>query len=266
MMLAESAAAGRVALDTCLGEVVPTVVGSDLSTVTLLELATHTSGLPRMPLTGGGPFRAFPYVVLGLNPYRNSPTSVIELASRQVLHGRGQRRYSNIGGAVLGEALAAVAATDYASLLADQILNPLAMRATAVSVKGHVAPWGRSSMGLPREPWILRGYAPAGGVISTLDDLVRLAVALVDGSAPGATALLPIEGVRTDLPHRRTGLSWIIDGLPDQDPSITWHNGGTGGYSSFIALLPASGRAVIAMQSVAGRSHRLARIALELVG
>ena len=123
---------------------------------------------------------------------------------------------------------------------------------------------GRASFGLPREPWVLGGYAPAGGLLSTIGDMVRLATALLEGSAPGMAALDPIDGVRTDRPNRQTGLFWIIDGPPDQIPTVTWHNGGTGGYSSFIALMPDVGRAVVGLQSVAGRSRRLQRTALAL--
>jgi CubicO group peptidase (beta-lactamase class C family) len=190
--------------------------------------------------------------------------SVVPLASRQRLHGRGQRRYSNLGGAVLGEVVATALSTDYPSLLSERLLVSLGMEETAVSVEGRCAPRGRSSMGLPRQPWAIRGYAPAGGVFSTIGDMVRLAEALLSGSAPGLAALTPIEGVKTDRPNRRTGLFWIVDGPPDQNPAITWHNGGTGGYSSFLALIPESRRVVIALQSVAGRSQRLQRIALDL--
>jgi CubicO group peptidase (beta-lactamase class C family) len=94
--------------------------------------------------------------------------------------------------------------------------------------------------------------------------MVRLISALLDGSAPGLAALNPIKEIQTDRPNRMTGLCWIIDGPPDQIPAITWHNGGTGGYSSFLALMPDTGRAVVALQSVAGRSQRLQRIALEM--
>ncbi len=264
MLLAEDLRSGGIALETPLGEISPAIDESELASVTLLELATHTSGLPKMPHGWGAAIDALPYAIFGRNPYRGSPDSVIAIAARQPLRSRGRRNYSNIGGAVLGEALATFHSTDYSSLLTEQILVPLEMSATSVSVEGHTAPWGRASFGLPREPWVLGSYAPAGGLLSTIGDMVRLATALLQGSAPGMAALDPIDGVRTDRPHRQTGLFWIIDGPPDQIPSITWHNGGTGGYSSFIAIMPDIGRAVVGLQSVAGRSRRLQRMALAL--
>ena len=266
MLLADAVGHGRVTTTTTVGEIVPAVGGSELASVSLLELATHTSGLPRMPHGWSAAVDALPYAVLGRNPYRGSPDRVIELAARQPLHGRGRRRYSNIGGAVLGEALAASWPGGYPALLEDRILGPLGMASTRVSVVGDTAPWGRASFGLPREPWVMGGYAPAGGLVSNLDDLVRLVLALLDGSAPGRDALDPLRGVPTDRPNRMTGLCWMIDGPPDQQPAITWHDGGTGGYSSFLALMPDTGRGVVTLQSVAGRSGRLREIALALTG
>ena len=264
MLLADTVERGRLSLTTEVGEVVPSTDGSDLASVTLLELATHTSGLPRLPFNGSGVARALPYAVWGRNPYRTSPASVIAAAVRQPLRGRGQRRYSNIGTAVLGEVLALSASTDYSSLLTEAILRPLGMEATAVSTKGCRAPLGRSAWGLPRDRWVLHGYAPAGGILSTIEDMVRLARRLLDGSAPGVAALDPINGVQTDRPDRRTGLFWFIDGPTDQVPAITWHDGGTGGYSAFLALIPDVHRAVIILQRVGGNVQHLQRIALDV--
>jgi CubicO group peptidase (beta-lactamase class C family) len=264
MLLADAVGCDHLRLDTPVADIVPETEGSDLASVTLLELATHTSGLPRLPKRGTDVPRALAFAFLGRNPYRGGPASVIDLAARQPLRGRGGRRYSNLGGALLGELVATAASTDYPTLLSGRILSPLGMHGTWVSTKWQCAPWGRSPLGLPREPWVLGGYTPAGGLVSTVEDLVPLARALLDGSAPGSAAVQPLPGVTTDRPDRRTGLCWIVDGPTGPAPAITWHNGGTGGYSAFLGLLPDLGRAVIALQSVAGRSQRLQRIALEV--
>jgi CubicO group peptidase (beta-lactamase class C family) len=94
------------------------------------------------------------------------------------------------------------------------------------------------------------GFAPAGGVISTLGDMARLAVALLDGSAPGLGSLTPIEGVATAGPNRASGMFWVIESDPGTDRKMIWHNGQTGGYSSFLGLAPHSGRAMIVLLNV----------------
>jgi len=108
------------------------------------------------------------------------------------------------------------------------------------------------------------GYAPAGGVVSTISDMARLAVALLDGSAPGIRSLTPLDGVDTGTPNRATGMFWVIDSVPGTNRMMIWHNGQTGGYSSFLGLLPQTGRAVIVLASVA-RAREQQRIGLGLV-
>jgi len=266
MLLADAVGRGELSLDTRVGRIVPTCAGTELGSVSLKELATHTSGLPRLPHDIGTLLPALPFVVAGLNPYRGvTPATLFDLAARQRLRGRGRRQYSNLGGAVLGQVLAVATATDYPSLLKERILRPTGLTATAVASQGDCAPRGRSSSGLPRQPWIMDGYAPAGGVYSTIEDMARLATALLGGAAPGIASMTPIDGVATDRPNRRSGLFWIIDEAPETDDAIIWHNGGTGGYSSLFALLPHSRRGVIVLENVAGRSPHLQRIAVGLV-
>ncbi len=100
------------------------------------------------------------------------------------------------------------------------------------------------------------GFAPAGGVISTIGDMARLAVALLDGSAPGIASLTPIEGVATAAPNRASGMFWVIESDPGTDRKMIWHNGQTGGYSSFLGLAPHSGRAMIALVNISRASEQ----------
>ncbi len=113
----------------------------------------------------------------------------MELAAGQTLQHRGGYRYSNLGGAVAGQLLAIAAGSEYAVLLRERIFAPLQMMSSTVAVKGGTAAWGRTRSGRGRQPWVLDGYAPAGGVISTIEDVARLTAALVDGTAPGIESL-----------------------------------------------------------------------------
>jgi CubicO group peptidase (beta-lactamase class C family) len=99
--------------------------------------------------------------------------------------------------------------------------------------------------------WTMDAYAPAGGVISTSADMTTLVRALLDGSAPGAsatTSLLPIAG---DPSARDIGMFWMIDHAPGTERTMVWHNGQTGGYSSFVALYPQARRGVVVLANVA---------------
>ena len=94
------------------------------------------------------------------------------------------------------------------------------------------------------------GFAPAGGVVGTLRDMARLAVGLMDGSAPGSGSLTPIEGVSISGPNRASGMFWVIESDPGTNRKMIWHNGQTGGYSSFLGFAPHSGRAMIVLINV----------------
>ena len=108
---------------------------------------------------------------------------------------------------------------------------------------------GRSRTGRPREPWTGEAIAPAGGLRAPITDLARLVAALLDGSAPGLAALDPVADFSG--PRVRIGAAWIT--LEHQGREITWHNGGTGGFRSWLGLDRRAGTGV-AVLSAASRS------------
>ena len=108
---------------------------------------------------------------------------------------------------------------------------------------------GRSRTGRPREPWTGEAIAPAGGLRAPIADLARLVAALLDGSTPGLAALDPVadfSGSRV-----RIGAAWIT--LEHRGREITWHNGGTGGFRSWLGLDRHAGTGV-ALVSATSRS------------
>jgi CubicO group peptidase (beta-lactamase class C family) len=284
MLLADAIDRGELTLKTTAGEILAArtelyeQTQGPLHTITLRELCTHTSGLPRLPRTAGTAGRIVRYALLGLDPYRGqSAERVLELAAGQTLQRRGSYRYSNLGGAVAGQLLAIAAGSEYSRLLHERILRPLGMTGStvAVAVKGGTAARGRTKSGLGRQPWVLDGYAPAGGVISTIEDVARLTAALVDGTAPGIESLSALPDVAPSAPGREAGMFWIIEPLerPDRAPDgsaptgtvLTWHNGMTAGYSAFLGVARAGRRGVAVLADTAHGSEQRA-IALELLG
>jgi CubicO group peptidase (beta-lactamase class C family) len=265
MLLANAVERHEVSLDTTIGALHPISAGTSFGSISLRELCTHTSGLPRLPRGLLTFLRAERFHLLGTDPYRGTTSSgVLRAAARQRLRGRGQFRYSNLGGAVLGQLLALDAGVDYGPLMTERIFAPLRMTVSTVATPQQTAPPGWSSMGRSRPPCAMGGYAPAGGVISTLSDMVRLAVALLDGVAPGSSSLAPIEGVATGGgPNRARGMFWVIESQPGTNRKMIWHNGQTGGYSAFLGLAPRSCRAVIVLANVA-RARDQQRIAIGL--
>jgi CubicO group peptidase (beta-lactamase class C family) len=289
MLLADAIGRGELTLETTAGEILalrPELheqTQGPLHTITLRELCTHTSGLPRLPRSASTTGRIARYALLGMDPYRGqSAERVILDAASQTLQHRGRYRYSNLGGAVAGQLLAIASGCEYAVLLHDRIFQPLQMTSSTVAVKGGTARWGRTKSGLGRQPWVLDGYAPAGGVISTIEDVARLTAALVDGSAPGIESLSALDDVAPSAPGREAGMFWIIEPLaprealerrdrkpegatPTTGPVLTWHNGMTGGYSAFLGVAREQRRGVAVLADT-GHSSEQRAIALRLLG
>lgn len=242
-LLAEAIARGEVAEDTRLGDLVE-LDGAPAADVTLAELSGHRSGLPRLPGRPSDQITGGLASALGRDPYRHDHDTLVAQVAAAELSDRGESHYSNLGTAVLGYALAEAAGTDYATLLRERLLDPLDMEETFLPASETDLPpdatMGYHERGRRADPWLAQAYAPAGGVRSTPADMERYARALLEGDAPGAEAMEPCWD---DGQGGRIGFAWVVDEYDGTE--VTWHNGGTGGFSSMIALDREGERAVV---------------------
>ncbi|KAF5293288.1 hypothetical protein FQR65_LT20109 [Abscondita terminalis] len=235
---------GDVSADTRLGEVFD-LKGAPAADITLEQLATHSSGLPRLPLTPEAVVSSLLFLIRANDPYGSTVPELVADA-RAAEPGPNTFEYSNFGFALLGQALATRAGTDYPTLLRERILDPLRMSdtfaPTSMADLQANAPTGYTQGGRPNDPWTLGADAPAGSVRSTTADMVRYLRAQLDGSAPGGAA----TKARADAgPTDRIGFAWISTG------DITWHNGGTGGFSSWVSFDRTTGRGVVVLSNTA---------------
>lgn len=229
----DAVARGEVVEEATVGDHLD--VDGPVAGLTLAALATHTSGLPRV--AGGSDVlkRTWELWRQGRNPYRDDlPGLLAQL--REVKVGRGGKAsYSNLGFQVLGHAVAAAASTPYADLVATRIAAPLELVDTYVPTDpsrlrtGAVTP--RNRRGTEVEHWANEAIAPAGGVRSSAADLAVLLRALLDGSVAGADGLDPVARMGAGM---RIGAGWLTGKVAGHE--ITWHNGGTGGFRSFVGV------------------------------
>lgn len=221
--------------------------------VTLRELATHRGGYPRL---GGRTYWAgLATTITAGNPYGAGREQLLAEAAAVDVQNRGAYEYSNLGAAVAGQAVAAAAGLSYADYMQARVFGPLRMTATKIADRPDVAR-GLTDRGRASEPWVMDGYAPAGGAVTTAADLTKLAQAVLGAKAPGIDALTPIaEGSE---PDRRIGLFWIQSRVGERDTLVSWHNGRTGGYSSFVGFDLAQRRAVIVLSDVSRSVDELA--------
>lgn len=235
---------GEVTSETALGDLLD-LGDSAASRVTLESLATQSSGLPRLPSTPDVLLASVVSNFTASDPYRFG-LDQLESQAEQTAVGQPGYSYSNLGFALLGQALASAAGTEYSALVQERMFDAIGMPQSAVPVTADRLPdaatTGYTSGGRPADAWTLDANAPAGGVRSTTADMVRYGQALLDGSAPGAEALDP-RADAGDLD--RIGYAWFTT------EGITWHNGMTGGFASFIGLDRETGRGVVILSNTA---------------
>jgi CubicO group peptidase (beta-lactamase class C family) len=245
-LFADAIDRGEVEADTRLGEVWPNLEGK-VAEVTLESIAMQRSGLPpQKPWSGwaegiSGIFANYVHT----DPYRGDAEDVVSSLDLVELEDP-EPEYSNFGFAVLGQAIAEVTGKDYSELVAERITEPLGMKETYVPDSPDGLSHGSTASGLPAAPWTLGGSAPAGAIRSTTHDMSIWLRAVRDGSAPGAEAAKP----RADFNEGgRIGWAWFT--TKKMKPNLTWHNGGTGGYSSYLGFDAKSGKGVVVLNDSA---------------
>ncbi len=250
-LLAEMATRGEVRLDDPVAKCLPASVrvpGRNERAITLLDLATQTSGLPSLP-TNFHPRDP-------KNPYMDYTTTQMYefLSSYRLRRGPGEKyEYSNLGFGFLGHALARRAGTSYEELVKIRILDRLKMADTSITLtaamKTRLAP-GHDAEGHAVPNWDIPTLAGCGALRSSVNDMLKYLAAELGGAPPElARAMAMTQTVRR--PSGRDGLdialAWHVLHRPGHD--IVWHNGGTGGYHSFVGFEPKRGVGVVLLSN-----------------
>jgi len=245
-LLAVALARGEVTVDTTAGELL-TLEESPAAALHLEDIATHHSGLARLPAALSALRQGNRAMKAGLDPYVTTVERLSELAATTPMARPGKFLYSNLGFAVLGNALAAAAGVTYSQLVADRIAVPLGLEHTqSIATSDELpveAPTGRDARGRASAPWTMTAYAPAGNIRSTLPDMMRYIEAQLHNTAPGAEATRP----RVAVPRQGSiGFAWFTD-----RHGLTWHNGMTGGFASFLGFSRTRSEAIVVLSNTA---------------
>jgi len=241
LLLSDMVQRGQVALTDPVSKYLPASVRMPQRNgkqITLLDLATHTSGLPRLPANLKPKDSANPYAdysVAQLYEFLSSYELPRDIGS--------QYEYSNLGGGLLGHVLARCAGTDYEALVRARITVPLDMKSTGIALspemKARMAAGHDGKMN-PAANWDLPTLAGAGGLRSTANDMLTfLAANLGYNKTPLAPAMAAMLEVRrpSGTPGLEVALAWHIYSTAS-GATMIWHNGGAGGYRSFIGYDP----------------------------
>lgn len=253
LLMVDMVQRGEVALIDPIAKYLPaavTVPERGGKSITLQDLATHTSGLPRLPT---------PYVPPDpANPYAHfSVEQVYEFLSAYELPRDigSQYEYSNLGGGLLGHLLARRAGLDYETAVRTRITGPLGMTSTSIALSADQQSRlavGHNAALMVVSNWELPTLAGAGAMRSSAHDMLTfLAASLDTNTSPFASAMAEMLTVRrpTGVPGMDVALGWHI--LTRDGTELVWHNGGTGGYRAFIGFNTQSRAGVAVLSNTA---------------
>jgi serine-type D-Ala-D-Ala carboxypeptidase/endopeptidase len=263
LLLADLAEQDLVGLDDPLASYLPAaarVPSFEDRQLTLGDLASHAGGLPRDPKGTLGRWlrdRRNPYAGLSVEELYAA------LGRTRLRRRSGERvKYSNLGAGLLGDALARAAGQPYQELVRERICAPLGLPDTVIAPTGEQTArlaTGHTRRGRPTPPFELPALVGAGALRSTAIDLLRLLEANLDPAhSPLTTQLERTQQPRLPVAARtQVGLGWLIAYPRGGAGPVLWHNGGTSGFRSFIAVARDAGSAVVVLSNTARSVDRL---------
>ena len=222
------------------GVQVPAFNGNE---ITLWHLATHTSGLPRVPARLDSGDSYYPFTVEEL--YEFLPNWKPDRAPGE------SYSYSNLGYGLLGLVLELNQETSFEELAKQHILRRLKMRNTGCSFdetfSERLATPHHGTTPTTIRPWT-QPTAGAGGIKSTARDLMLFAKAnLSDSRTPLHRSLRACQVPRVSKKTRanRVGLGWHVSG--ESSEPVIGHSGATNGFRTYLGFMPGRNRAVVVL-------------------
>jgi CubicO group peptidase (beta-lactamase class C family) len=267
LMLSQMVEQGKVKLDEPVRELLPggTVAKPEGAEITLLDIATQHSGLPRLPDNLG--------TAIPGNPYADyHAANLYEFMAKQGVAKPATAGfvYSNLGFGLLGQALAVRAGKAWPALLHEEVAGPLGLKDTAVSLTPEQQARFLPAHGgdhSPAHAWDFDALAGCGAIRSTAGDLLSYLEANLHpesvkpaaewkAGATLAAALTQQHELRADVvPGTRIGLAWLFE----TESGNYWHNGATGGYSAYAFFNPKQDfAAVVLLNTTLGRDGSFA--------
>lgn len=269
MLLSAMVHEGAVALDDPIAKYLPAsfpLQSTATRQITLRQLATHTSGLPRLPsnMKPADPENPYAdYTVENLYSYLTDASLTLETV--------GHYSYSNLGMGLLGHILSLAAGQSWENLVKTKISTPFRMPDTCIALSatqssrfspGYIQ---KRYLGLPLRflnsdrnhwftevrNWDIPTLAGAGALRSTVHDLLRFAAEVIRANKAGETN--PFYGAWQPQFQINggswIGLGWLMEGVKNGQPERIWHNGGTGGYRSFLGIDVTKSMAIVILSN-----------------
>lgn len=252
LLLADEVVKGNLSLNTPLQELLPEGIHSPKRNgkeIQLVNLANHTSALPRLPDNFERTNRLNPYASLSFDQvydFINNYELPYDIGTKWL--------YSNLATGVLGNVLADKNNTNYEDLVWKRISKPLGMGDTRITLssnmqkrlaKGH-------SMGEEVENWDLPAIAGCGALLSTAEDMIKYLKANMGMLKSDLYPAMQLAHKSTGSGNGTvtTGLGWLRINIEGEE--IIWHDGGTGGYMSFMGFTEDGTKGVVVLTNSTG--------------
>lgn len=257
-----------------------TPLSDDAKQITLLQLATHTAGLPRQPMTPQTLRYFVEYLFTGNSFYRHFDDAYLlnylaDFESPEPL----EPQYSNIGYALLTHVLALRSGKPVDALVQERILTPLGLRNTGYRPRSLAGYPDRARGHAGDQPkFIRRGQAVpdwqftdilqgSAALYSNAEDLLDYAAAHLHGSADSRldAAFRDTLQVRIERPREAPAVAWIVDAIRGE--TISYQVGLVAGYSSYLGLDTRHKTAVVVLQNSFNWSNGIGhRLLLRMAG
>lgn len=252
-LLAYLAQTQQLSLDDPITNFLPDSVAANphLRSITLQQLANHTSGLPRMPENIDATAAAHP-----LDPYKDYTQADLYgyLASYEAATPPDSiYLYSNLGYGLLGDILSTVYGKPYHEMVTEIICEPLGLKNTTEfpDPDSQYVAKVYNKDGQETPVWTFDAFAAHGSLKSSVKDLLNYAKAHFKMPETDLEHALARTRQFTyfNPPDTDIGLAWHMNLMGDE--LIYWHNGTTFGSSSYLAFSPDRKMAVVVLSNTA---------------
>lgn len=218
------------------------------------SLANHTSGLPRLPDNFDLSNTSNPYQMYGKSEIEDYLKNYLLLNDNLNTYS-----YSNLGAGLLGYTLGLSQKTSFQDLLQNEIFDKYGMKnsyTNSINISNNLVE-GLDVNGNVVSNWDFDALSGGGAILSTTEDLAKFAIAQFDPKNEELVLTrIPTFTVNEEM---KIGLGWHILKSKD-DTDLFWHNGGTGGYSSSMAIDMDNKFAVIILSNVSAFNPRMKNI------
>ena len=235
---------------------------SVLQKITLANIASQTSGLPRLPdnldkIKEYTPMQPYQF-------YKREHLYSFLKSIRKI--NPGSYAYSNLGFGLLSTIEEDVTAMSFESLLNNSIFQPLQMDDTYIDAKKNRADSATGYFyGKPADYWLFDCLAGAGAIKSTVADLLKYLDAHIEYKSENFSAVAdkimqPVKPVSVNI---QICYGWHT--LENLKHRVFWHNGGTYGFSTFTAFEPNSKTSLVLAANATGDNAALEKLAVDLL-